>query len=356
MRLLLNNRIGPTSFEDLKIVNNISYNTYQEACLQLGLIGNDQEWTDAMNESQLTESPFKMRNLFAIILSFCEINTPKQLWEAFWKAMGEDFEYKIRNNNNNIPNEQLERMIYGLTYNEINKTIFSTCGKLLSNFSIEPPDMDITLDHLSLLLQEQCYNCEEEKEFVNKHLHNLNSDQSKIYNRIFQKLFKKENGLIFIDAPGGTGKTYLLNLIRAKVRSEGKIVASSGIENYNYKIKHHTILTLLGIASTLLRNGKTAHRTFKLPLNLSDNEYATCDISPNSDNGKLLKECSIIIWDEAPMMHKHGFEALNRTLQDVRNNKQLMGGILVVLSGDFRQIVKGGTKYDEIKVCIKLIN
>lgn len=100
----------------------------------------------------------------------------------------------------------------------------------------------------------------------------------------------------------------------------------------------------------MLKNGKTAHRTFNLPLNLEEN--CTCDVSPNSDIGKLLKECSLIIWDEAPMMNKHAFEALHRTLQDIRKNKSLMGGVLMVLAGDFRQIlpiVKGGTKYDEIK-------
>ena len=37
------------------------------------------------------------------------------------------------------------------------------------------------------------------------------------------------------------------------------------------------------------------------------------------------------------MMHKHGFEALERTLQDIRGNKQLMGGMTLLLAGDFRQ-------------------
>lgn len=90
-----------------------------------------------------------------------------------------------------------------------------------------------------------------------------------------------------------------------------------------------------------------------MPLDLADNEFATCNISPNSDNGKLLKQCNLIVWDEGPMMHKNGFEALDRTLQDVRKNKKIMGGILIVISGDFRQIlpiVKGGTKYDELNV------
>lgn len=53
------------------------------------------------------------------------------------------------------------------------------------------------------------------------------------------------------------------------------------------------------------------------------------------------------------MIHKNGFEALNISLKDIRKNNKTMGGVLVILSGDFRQIlpiVKGGTKYDEIQV------
>lgn len=105
-----------------------------------------------------------------------------------------------------------------------------------------------------------------------------------------------------------------------------------------------------------MKNGKTAHRTFNLPLNLHDLSHPTCNISPNSDTGELLKKSDLIIWDEAPMMHKNGFHALNSTLQDIRGNKLIMGGILLILAGDFRQIlpiVKGGTKYDEIKVKLK---
>ena len=56
------------------------------------------------------------------------------------------------------------------------------------------------------------------------------------------------------------------------------------------------------------------------------------------------------------MMHKHGFEALDRTLQEVRGNKQLMGGMTLLLAGDFRQtlpIVSRGTSADELKACLK---
>ena len=56
------------------------------------------------------------------------------------------------------------------------------------------------------------------------------------------------------------------------------------------------------------------------------------------------------------MSHKKAFKVLDRTLQDLRNNKRPMGGVTVVLSGDFRQtlpVIAKGTKADEVHTCIK---
>ena len=83
----------------------------------------------------------------------------------------------------------------------------------------------------------------------------------------------------FLDAPGGTGKTFLINLLLAQIRSSGKValaVASSGI------------------AATLLSGGRTAHSTFKLPLNvLFDTEYV-CPIRKNGPLGKILRKIRLI--------------------------------------------------------------
>lgn len=86
LRILLNNVIGPTSFEYLRTVNGVICQSYQEACLQLGLIGDDKEWIEAMNESKLCDSPYKMRQLFTTILAFCEISNPKELWAWCFNA------------------------------------------------------------------------------------------------------------------------------------------------------------------------------------------------------------------------------------------------------------------------------
>ncbi|XP_021975421.1 uncharacterized protein LOC110870547 [Helianthus annuus] len=58
-----------------------------------------------------------------------------------------------------------------------------------------------------------------------------------------------------------------------------------------------------------------------------------------------LKETKLIIWDEAPMVHKHAFEALDRTLEDIfncdtsKNSETPFGGKVIVFVGDFRQLL-----------------
>ena len=55
------------------------------------------------------------------------------------------------------------------------------------------------------------------------------------------------------------------------------------------------------------------------------------------------------------MLNKAVFEALNRTLKDIRSTNKIMDGIPVMLCGDFRQIkpvIRSGTRANIINVCI----
>ena len=81
-----------------------------------------------------------------------------------------------------------------------------------------------------------------------------------------------------------------------------------------------------------------------------------CNIPPTSEAGLLLQQAKLIVWDESTMTNKRAFEALDRTLRDVRNNDTLNGGLTVLLAGDFRQtlpIVPRGTRADEVNACLK---
>lgn len=56
------------------------------------------------------------------------------------------------------------------------------------------------------------------------------------------------------------------------------------------------------------------------------------------------------------MAHKYAIEALDMTLQDLRENNSPMEGVDFMVAGDFRQtlpVIPKGTKEDEMKACIK---
>ena len=97
-----------------------------------------------------------------------------------------------------------------------------------------------------------------------------------------------------------------------------------------------------GIASIQLLGGRTAHSRFDIPIDLCQN--STCGIRQNIMLAELVIQTSLIIWDEAPMEHKHSFEALDRTLRDILGFKdkkasmKLFGRKTILLRGDFRQV------------------
>ncbi|GBM37041.1 hypothetical protein AVEN_129973-1 [Araneus ventricosus] len=54
--------------------------------------------------------------------------------------------------------------------------------------------------------------------------------------------------------------------------------------------------------------------------------------------------------------HRRAVEALNRTMKGINNNRSIMGGMVVLMAGDFRQIlpvITRGTPADEINACLK---
>ncbi|XP_044592014.1 ATP-dependent DNA helicase RRM3-like [Cotesia glomerata] len=171
----------------------------------------------------------------------------------------------------------------------------------------------------------------------------LTAEQKIIYDRIMLAVAAEQGGIFFLDAPGGTGKTFLISLILAKIRSQQKIalvVASSGI------------------AATLLDGGRTAHSLFEVPLDIHHKPDAMCYIKKNSGIAAVLRNSSIIIWDECTMVHKYSLEALHRTMQDLNSNDKLFGGTILLLSGDFRQtlpVIPRLTFADEINACLNAI-
>src|ERR1700752_1477346 len=156
----------------------------------------------------------------------------------------------------------------------------------------------------------------------------LNPEQQIIYNTIVAALNGKfDKHLFFIDGPGETGKTFLYNLILAYIRSK-----EHGLNGIAIAVASSEI------AALLMSGGRTAHSRFKIPLNLA--EDSTYNIELQSDIAQLIRDAKAIMWDEASMMHKHAFEAIDRLFKFVTGEKEKpFGGKIMIFGGDFRQIL-----------------
>ncbi|QQP54227.1 ATP-dependent DNA helicase, partial [Caligus rogercresseyi] len=68
------------------------------------------------------------------------------------------------------------------------------------------------------VLRERAYNFEDLQDFTEENEPKLreNEDQKHAYDTLLLAVEGNKGGLFFLDAPGGTGKTFLTNLLMAK--------------------------------------------------------------------------------------------------------------------------------------------
>lgn len=93
LRLLLVNVPEATSFEFLRTVDDLVYDSYQEAYCELQLLEDDNQ-RDMVLES-LTSTPNNIRQLFAIILTFYSTQS-LTLWEKYKNYMTKDILNRVR--------------------------------------------------------------------------------------------------------------------------------------------------------------------------------------------------------------------------------------------------------------------
>ncbi|KAL8153385.1 hypothetical protein V2J09_011145, partial [Rumex salicifolius] len=293
LRMLLNVVKGPRSFEEIRTVRGKVYAAFCEACYALGMPNDDTEWTDAIQEASIWASGFQLRQLFVTILLFCD------------QAISEDILHQKR--------KQFKFPALELSENQIKTYCLLHIEQL-------PGQME---SHCQIIL-------------------------GYLYptRRLIDTVQSQASGHYFIYGVGGTGKTFVYQAIMARIRAERNIVLA---------------VASSGIAALLLLGGRTTHSRFVIPIELL--EHSTCGITQNSHLEQLMHEVKLIIWDESLMTQRYAFEALNRTLQDImgiknENNRQkILGGIPVLLGGDFWQIlpvITKGRRQEIVQACISI--
>jgi hypothetical protein len=175
----------------------------------------------------------------------------------------------------------------------------------------------------------------------------LNSEQKIIVDRV-EDAMNRPNAdikrLFFIHGSGGTGKTFVYNTIIDRCRQQRR-----------YSLP----MASTGIAATLIFNGATIHSTFSIPADRSIDSNFLPQIGPLTLKYSKLKLTEVIIIDEVSMVHKNILGLIDRMLRQVTNIDKPFGNKIVILGGDWKQllpIVKASfsnTVHAQIEACIQ---
>ena len=313
----------------LKYFEGQKYETYKGAAMARNLLQDDGEWRMALQDAADVSTARQMRALYLYIVEWNQPEAPAALFEEFWEAMAEDLAYELRRANL-IPTERQVRLRLLLdleeTLESTSKSLADMCGLTLTD---SERDEARELAHSAILAREPRAIRDELtpeqdraqlRARTDEAVHKLLPEQRRVFDAVMSSLSRREGRCVFVDAPGGTGKTFTFNAILGAVRAQGKIalaVASSGI------------------AAILLEKGRTFHARFSA--NRSPAEDQMLKIQAQSTQAQLLRRASVILWDEAAMGNKHHLDALDRTLRDFMQIDEPFGGKIVILGGDFRQ-------------------
>jgi hypothetical protein len=215
-------------------------------------------------------------------------------------------------------------------------------GKSLDHFADMPQIMGQWQDVIGnrFIAEQRDYDPVTEQEQATINIAMLNPEQKRVYDEIFHSATNGEGGLFFVNGPGGTGKSFTWNTLAYSIRGRSLIVLC---------------IASSGIAALILIGGRTSHAMFKIPIQI--HEGSLCDIKRGSALAELLKQVSLIIWDEVPMQHRHVVEAVDRTCRDILEHPDRpFGGITVAWGGDFQQtlpVVPRGNKEEIVGASIQ---
>jgi hypothetical protein len=350
LRMLLATLPSWTSFEDVRTVDGVLCNTFKDACARRGLLDDDFEWDAALSEAGHAASGFHQRQMFIWIIINCAPRNPVTLWNNHWESLTDDtppyFERKL--GMQTWSDDQ--RRSLGLEF--LVREYISVNGSV-AGFPLPEPTTTFLADRESaanrLLYDETHYDVRRLDDFLSRK-HAMNEGQAAAFQALDDALnltgtlppseLRLRQTLFFLDGPGGTGKTFLQNILLAHVRKQGEVALA---------------VASTGIAATLLEGGRTAHSRFKIPLKVYSD--STCDISKRSDLAELLRHTKLIIWDEAVMIRSEVFDAVDRTLRDILDCSTVpFGGIVVCFCGDFRQtlpVIPGASRAEIVGACLK---
>jgi PIF1-like helicase len=129
---------------------------------------------------------------------------------------------------------------------------------------------------------------------------------------------------IFIDAPFGRGKSFLLDYVVDYMR----------VKDFRVVL----VCAPTGVMA-IARGGFTMHGLVKMSIEPDDAGRLQCRVPDNSQRAALIRGADYLIIEEGVNASRQVWEAIERTCRDIRKDQDVhFGGLRVITAGDFRQI------------------
>ena len=179
--------------------------TFQQACLRLHLIQDDQEWIRCFEEAKLFATGGSLRNLLVVALTFGPLAEPVELWDEFCNYICDDLPHKLQqlfpdNELYTIVNEELfhkglATLDYGLYL--INKKLGEQ-GRSLETYHMPTPmhnwvealmNTTSVRQYTNRLINEQLdYDVDDERRLYAEKYALFNTEQKYAFDRIIEQV------------------------------------------------------------------------------------------------------------------------------------------------------------------------
>jgi hypothetical protein len=320
MRTLLSEVRGVVSFESLYWYEGVRYPTYKAACIARGLELDDHEADLTMQEGARVRMPKQLRQLFATVLIYNTPTDPNALWQKYKAQLSEDFVNPNRGSGV-MTTEVAEQTAFWL--------IVKICQQQNSDINIQQL-LGVQYDPLpydlnSYSSSEKPSKKNEQRDFqeMQKSLHD---DQKAAFTAIKEAIDdpQKLPRFFFLNGAGGTGKTHLYRLIIKYILLQGK---------------RYIACAASGIAASIIPDATTMHYAFGLPPCDHPDDRWRSTLNAESQRARELQAADIVLIDEVSMIPRQALDAIDTILRHLGNPDVPFGGKVVVVGGDFRQLL-----------------
>ena len=331
----------------MRTIGDVVYDTFQEAAIAMGLLTSDKEWSEALQYLSANGGDGKdVRSLLVTIMINVEPPNLRDIWDENVGILTEDFQRLENRDNPDDPEppepsqDSINRALYDIDYklskNGLTLDKYPTMPKptvpepglererrVYKDYQYEegsPEAQAATATATAMygIMNDEQKNVHDELmaavQLATDHYQQQLNDPDRIdppipYVLPPDPVSGNPMNMFFIKAPGGTGKSFVMRCLQEGVMGQSKVVIP---------------VASTGLASIQMKNGTTAHRRFRVPIDLD--AKSECQLTIQSPEAALIRDAAVIMFDEITMCHVYVLLAINKLLQELCNSTLPFGG------------------------------